>query len=162
MKLFKPLTALILTCMILALAIGPAHAGGYYGGYSYYRPSYSYGYNYGYSYPSYTYSYPSNYYPGYYSYGYSYPSYSGYSSGCDYSSPPAKVVHAQGEDVADKLIKELTLRKLLQETNLGPPRPPVARSAPSTESASSLTPDEVAKLRDIIRFLSQKPPPKDK
>lgn len=132
-----------------------------------YNNNYNYGHNgyrYGYYNPHYTYSYPS-----YYTYQQQYYTPS-YQPSYQYYTPPSYCQpSAPAENTTDKVIKELMLRKLMEEQGLssnggpmpktvdGPANPKTLPEAIRQQPAStSLSAEEVAQLRELIKILKEK------
>lgn len=151
MRLFSVLLCMIAISLTF-VSFSEASGQGYnnYGNYGY--NSYYGGYRYGYSNPYYTYSYPS-----YYNYGYNYyqPAYQPYS--CYQPSPTPGPQPAAAENTTDKVLKELMLRKLLNEQSGA-----VSVPKESTPNNGALTPEELAQLREVLKMLRDKAPASEK
>lgn len=143
--MFTKFTRLVLILIALFVLTFQVNANGY-------NYGHNYGYRYGYSSPYYTYSYPSYYTPynNYYAPYYYYP-----------TQPAAPPV--QQQDNTDKVLKELMLRKLLEEQQPNTPTNQ-PRSLPLTQTppTTSLTPEEVAQLREVLKALREKAEKQDK
>ncbi len=167
MKTLKTLALMLMTLVFCLCFCTTANAqyhsyrgsyGSGYGSYGGYRGYYSPGYTY--TYPSY-YGYGTSYYAPHYGYGYT-PYYTSYAKRATVCPPPTPApVVVQPESEADKVLKNLLIRKLIADITAPGTTPPLVVQPPESRSSASpggLSEAELAKLRSILAAIPDKKP----